>query len=183
MELLKTAQKQVHILWKEYQSKRTTLLEDQEEAYIASRPNMCPVRAAIIFKNFKASSGIYSELPTKRHKGDGLSTIKVLIPMEGETLEYQTVTNPPLIEKEILRRNIRHFKRAENTSLSRKEVIDSIGFGATTSTVDDILEGTADIDSITNDPTSKRLFEIFKTLKPELNIMVTKEKMMNRYKK
>ena len=79
------------------------MLEDQEEAYIASRSNMCPVRAARIFKNFKASSEIYSELPTKRHKGGGVSMIKVPNPTEGETLEYQTLTDPPLIEKEILR--------------------------------------------------------------------------------
>ena len=82
-----------------------------------------------------------------------------------------------------MRRNKRHFRQAENTPLAGKEVIDRIGFGATTKTADDILEGTADIDAITDDDTSKRLLEIFKTSKPELEIMVTKEKMMNRYKK
>ena len=35
-ELLKVAQKHVRKLWKEYQSKRTTVIEDQEEVYIAS---------------------------------------------------------------------------------------------------------------------------------------------------
>ena len=77
--------------------KRTTVIEDQEEAYIASQPNMCLLRAARIFKNSKDSSGIYSELPTKRHKGGGLNTIKVPLPLEGETLNYQTITDPPLI--------------------------------------------------------------------------------------
>ena len=81
-QLLKMAQKQVRLLWKDYQSKRTTLLKDQKEEYIASRPNMCCLKAARIFKNFKASSGIYSKLPTKRHKGGSLSTIKVPISME-----------------------------------------------------------------------------------------------------
>ena len=71
---------------------------------------MCPVRAARIFKNYKDSSGIYSELPTKRHKGGGLSTIKVPLSLEGETLEYQKLTDPDLIEKVILQLNIRHFK-------------------------------------------------------------------------
>ena len=61
-------------------------------------------------------------------------------------------------------------------------MIDNIGFGAATSTTDEILKGTADIDAITNDPTSKRLFEIFKTSKPELKIMIKEEKMMDRYK-
>ena len=101
MDILTTAQKKVCLLCKEYRSKRTTLLEDQEEAYIASRPNMCPVRAARIFKNFKDSSEIYSELPTKRQKGGGLSTNEVPIPKEGEILEYQTLTDPQMIEKVI----------------------------------------------------------------------------------
>lgn len=159
------------------------MLEDQEEAYIASRPNMCPLRAVRIFKTFKASSRIYSELPTNQHKGDGLSTIEVPIPMKGEILEYQTLTDFPLIEKEILRCNICHFKQGGNTPLAGKDVIDSIGFGATTSTTDDILKGTADIDAITDDPTSKQLFQIFQTSKPELKIMITQEKMTDRYKK
>ena len=182
-ELLKAAQKQVQKMWKEYQSKRTTSLEDQEEAYIASQPNMSPLRAARIFKKFKDSSGIYSELPTKRHKDGGLSTIEVPLPMEGEILEYQTLTDPPLIETEILQWNICHFRQADNTPLAGQEVIDSIKFGTITKTADKILKGTADIDAITNDPTSKNLFEISKTSKPELEIEVTKEKMMSRYKK
>ena len=44
------------------------------------------------------------------------------------------------------------------------------------------IEGTADINAITDDQTSKNLLEIFKTSKPELEIEITKEKMMNRYK-
>ena len=74
-------------------------MEDLEEAYIASRPNMCPERAARTFKYFKDSSGIYSELPTKCHKGEGLTNIKVPVPLEGETLKFHTITDPPLIEK------------------------------------------------------------------------------------
>ena len=69
--------------------------------------------------------------------------------------------DPPQIEKEILWRNIHHFKQAGNTPLVGKEVIDNIGFGVTTTTADAILKGTVDIDAITNDPTSKRLFDMF----------------------
>ena len=98
-------------------------------------------------------------------------------------MEYHTLTDPSLIEKEILRRNIRDFKNLENTSLAGKDVTDNIGFGETTQFADDILKGTANIDAITNDPTSKNLFEIFKTSKLELEIEVTKDKMMDRYKK
>ena len=90
---------------------------------------MCPSRAACIFKNFKDSSGIYSELPTKKHKGGGLNTIEVPLPLEGETLMYHTITDPPLIETEILRQNKRHFRQAENTPLAGKDVSDKIGWG------------------------------------------------------
>ena len=42
-ELLKVAQTQDRQLWKKYQSKQTTVIEDQEEAYIASWQDMCPI--------------------------------------------------------------------------------------------------------------------------------------------
>ena len=73
--------------------------------------------------------------------------------------------------------------KRKHTPLAGKDVINSIGFGATTSTLDKILEETADLNAITDDPTSKNLFEIFKTLKPELQIMITEEKIMDKYKK
>ena len=91
--------------------------------------------------------------------------------------------DPPLIEKDILRRNKRHFRQAENTPLAGKDGSDKISFGATTQTANEILGGTANINEITNDPTNKRLLEIFKRSKPELKIEVTIDKMMNRYKK
>lgn len=105
------------------------------------------------FQELKIGSGIYLELPTKRNKSGGHSTINVPIPKKGETLEYKTLTDPQYIEKEILWRNIRHFKQAENTPLAEKKVINSIEFGATTSTTDEILKGIVDINAITDDPT------------------------------
>ena len=98
------------------------------------------LRAAGIFKNFKDSSWIYSELPTKRHTVGGLNTIKVPLSFEEETLQYHTITDPPLIEKKIPRRNKRHFRQAENTPLARIDVSDNIGFGVTTNTANDILD-------------------------------------------
>ena len=143
---------------------------------------MCPLRAPHIFKNFKDSSRIYSELPTTQHKGDGLNTIEVPIPLEGENLQYHTITDLPTIEAEILRRNKRHFCQAENTPLAGTEVSDKIDFGATTHFGNEILAGIANLDEITDDPTSQRLLVEFKTSQPELEIEVTKEKMMDRYK-
>ena len=83
------------------------------------------------------------------------------------------ITNPIIIEKEILRRNILHFQQVESTPLAGSETIDNIGFGATINIADDIMKGTVDIDKIIDDPTSKLLFDIFKTSKPELEINIT----------
>ena len=93
------------------------------------------------------------------------------------------ITDPQFIEKEILRRNKRHFRQAGNTPLAGKDVSDKIRFGATTKIANEILERTANIDEITNDPSSKRLLEILKTSKSELGIVVTKDKIMDQYKK
>ena len=101
------------------------------------------------------------------------------MPLEGETLAYHTITDPPLIEKQILRRNKRHFRQAENTPLAGTDVSEKIGWGATTQIADDIIEGTADIDDITDDTTGKKLLEMFQTSTPALTIEITKEKMMD----
>ena len=53
------------------------------------------------------------------------------------------------------------------------------GGEATTKIAGNIVEGTADIDAITDDPTGKSLLESFKTSKPALEIEITKEKMMD----
>ena len=63
--------------------------------------------------------------------------------------------------------------------MAATEVSDKIGFGATTDFANGILAGTANLDEITEDPTSKQLLSEFKTSQPELEIEVTKEKMMD----
>ena len=62
-------------------------------------------------------------------------------------------------------------------------MIESIGFVATTQLAYHILKGTADIYTINNDSTSRDLFEISKSSKIKLEIEVTKDRMMGRYKK
>ena len=101
---LKKARQEVRICWKEFQLRRTTLLEDQEEAFIASNPNMDPEKAIKIFNNAKSANNIFLELPKQKHKGRGLTTIDVPVPRTGLILEYQTITDPKLIEQIILRR-------------------------------------------------------------------------------
>ena len=63
---------------------------------------MNPAKAVKIFANGKIASNIFSKLPKQKHKGGGLTTINVPVPQTGLTLEYQTITDPSLIEKIIL---------------------------------------------------------------------------------
>ena len=77
---LKKVRREVRTCWKNFRSRRTTLLEDQEEAFIASNPNMDPEKAIKIFNNAKIASNIFSKLPKQKHKGGGLTTIDVPVP-------------------------------------------------------------------------------------------------------
>jgi hypothetical protein len=58
--------------------------------------------------------------------------ILVPLPKEGLELEYLAITDGSTIERLILHRNIRHFRKAESTPLATPEVIRKIGFGADT---------------------------------------------------
>ena len=177
---LKQSRREVRICWKEFRSRQTTLLEDQEEAFIANHPNMDPAKATKTFNNAKIASNIFSKLPKKKHKGGDLTTIDVPVPRTGLTLEYQTITEPKLVEQIILRRNKLHFRQAEFNPLASPETIERLGFGATSPLSDAIINGTADVPSVTDNPMSKALLKILKTSKDKLKIQITKEKMMNK---
>ena len=73
IKLFKSIQKDVQTICKEYWSKRTTLMKDQKGAYVESRSNVCPRQEARCFKRLQIASAIFSKLPTKKHKGSGLT--------------------------------------------------------------------------------------------------------------
>ena len=99
-----------------------------------------------------------------------MTTIDIPVPRTGLILEYQTITEPKLVEKIIIRRNKLHFQQAEFTPLASPETIERLGFGATSPLVDAIIDGTADIPSVTDDTMSKAFLEILKTSKDKLKI-------------
>jgi hypothetical protein len=92
----------------------------------------------------------------------GVSSILVPLPKEGTELEYIAITDGPTIGKLILKRNIRHFRQAENTPLATPEVIRKIGFGADTDKANQLLEGIDDPSDITNDEWSRYLLTSMK---------------------
>jgi hypothetical protein len=93
------------------------------------------------------------------------------------------ITDRPTIENLILQRNIRHFRQAEFAPLAKPEVIRKIGFGADINRADQILEGIDDPSDITDDEWSKYLLTSMKRHSKEIEIEITAEKMMKKYKR
>jgi hypothetical protein len=129
---LRIAQKNCRKLIKERRTKKTSIDEGQEAAFVAMNPEMGTKRAAQIFQRAKETKQMMSELPSKKSCPGGVSSILVPLPKEGIELEYHAIRDGPTIERLILHRNIRHFRQAETTPLATSEVIQTIGFGANT---------------------------------------------------
>jgi hypothetical protein len=141
-------------------------------------------RAAQIFKRAKDTKQMMSELPSKMSCTGGVSSILVPLPKEGIETEYLAITDGPTIEERlILNQNVRHFRQAETTPLATAEVIRKIGFGVDTKRSEQLLEGKDDLTDITDDEWSRYLLSSMKRHSKELEIEITAEKMMNKYKR
>jgi hypothetical protein len=180
---LRLAQKKCRALIKDQRSKQTSMEAEQESAFVAMNPEMDAKRAAQLFKRAKETKLMMSELPSKTNCPGGISAILVPLPTEGSELEYMPVTDGPTIEDVILRRNIRHFRQAETTPLATPEVIETIGWGANTEQSEALLQGIKDPADITDDQWSRYLLASMKRHSKEINITITSEKMMGRYKR
>ena len=101
------------------------------------------------------TNNIFSELLKKKHKSGGLTTFDVPVLRTELTLEYQTITDPILIEKIILCWNILHFWQAESTPLAGPEIIEKIGLSTTTNLADTIIDEKVDKPPLTTDPTNE----------------------------
>jgi hypothetical protein len=123
------------------------------------------------------------ELPSKMNCPGGMSSILVPLPKEGTELEILAITDDPMIERLILNRNIRHFKQAENTLLATPEAIRKIGFGVDTNRAEQLLEGTDVPTDITDDKWSRYFLTSMKRHSTELNINISAEKRMDKYKR
>jgi hypothetical protein len=180
---LRLAQKNCRKLIKEQRTKKTSIDEEQEAAFVAMNPEMDAKRAAQIFQRAKDTKQMMSELPSKMNCPGGISSVLVPLPKEGIELEYQAITDGPTIERLILNRNIRHFRQAETTPLATPEVIRKIGFGADTEQSERLLEGKGDPTDITDDEWSRYLLTSMKRHSKELKIEITATKMMDKYRR
>jgi hypothetical protein len=75
-------------LIKEQRTKKTSIDEEQEAAFVALNPEMNAKRAAQIFQRAKDTKQMMSELPLKMNCPGGILSILIPTPKEGIELEY-----------------------------------------------------------------------------------------------
>jgi hypothetical protein len=85
---LKIAERNCRQLIKEQRTKKTSIDEEQEAAFVAMSPEMDMKRAAQIFQKAKDTKQMMSELPSKMNCPGGISSILIPLPKEGIDLEY-----------------------------------------------------------------------------------------------
>jgi hypothetical protein len=165
---LSLAQKNCRILIKEQRTKKTSIDEEREAAFVTMNPGMDAKRVAQIFQRARDTKQMMSELPSKMNCPGGISSILVPMPKEGIELEYLVMTDGPTIERLILQINIRHFRQAEFIPLASPEVIKEIGFGADTNRAESLLEANDDPTDIIDDEWSRYLLTSMKRHSQEL---------------
>jgi hypothetical protein len=101
---LKIAQKNCRQLIKEQRTKKASIDEEQEAAFVAMNPEMDTKRAAQIFQRTKDTKQMMSELPSKMNCPGRIPSIPVPLPKEGTELEYTAITDGPTIERLILQK-------------------------------------------------------------------------------
>ena len=181
--MLRASQKKSRRIKKETTAYQSKAYEEREEAFVEiHRDTMGTKKAKIIFRRGEDTKQMMKTLPKTKHNGGALMRIEVPIPTEGDTLQYMEITDGPTIERLLLDRNIRHFRQAEGTPLASSDCIDAIGFGGTSPLAQELLQGDGNLDNITTDAASQLFLSEMKQTTASINITLTKEEMMNRYK-
>ena len=170
-------------LTKEKQAYKSKAYEEREQAFVeVHKDTMGHKTAKIIFRRGEDTKAMMKNLPKVKRSSGALTRIRVPLPLEGTVLQYIDVTDGPTIERLLLDRNIRHFRQAANTPLATTDCVDAIGFGATTPTAQQFLNGTADPSSLTKDIASQLLLREMKRASEPIQVELTADIMMQRYK-
>merc|ERR1712214_7857 len=86
-------------------------------------------QAKLIFCTGETAKKLMKSLPStkKCHLGP-LMKIQVPLPLEGEKVEFEDITDGKIIEEVLLRRNKLHFSQASDTPLAKNKILDELGF-------------------------------------------------------
>ena len=146
---------------------------------------MSTTQAKSIFRQKENMNKLMQSLPKsgrKKKVSGPLTSVLVPLPKEGKDIEWYAITDGPTIEKVILKRNRRHFSQAGETPLATNEIVELFGPEGDTEFAQSILDGTADLSKVTDDKITQLLLDLMRKEKT-VNIEITREDMMNKYKK
>jgi exonuclease III len=131
--------------------------EERIQAKQLANPDLDPEDIAKQIRQREALRDMWRRIPsTKSKRSGGLSMIKVPTdpaadPKHPDTT-FRTIVDPVEMESALLTRNKKHFSQAKDTPLASDAISTSLGWGANTPTSQSILDGTADIASLTDNP-------------------------------
>ena len=179
---LRKVQNKAKELKKEKLSHNSNKFQERENAFIQSHPQMIKNRKKLIFRTGETAKKLMKSLPStkKCHLGP-LMKIMVTLPLEGEKIEFETITDGKLIENILLRRNKLHFSQASETPLATNKIIEELGFSGSTETAKKILNGTATIEEIVEDEALRDLLQSFQGKETKFEVEFDSDNMIKGY--
>ena len=200
---LTKARKECRTLAKEKRHKLKTKEADRLAALQLANPDKDPKRLEIQFERAMETKRMFANLPSiKPRSTGGLSSLKLPSggvaktfeqdkeknPAELErsqldtTNEWTTITDPQMIETQILARNRRHFGQARPTPLAARSIQDALSFSGVSSTSDDLLFGRADIPTLTRNFYAQEIFKECERALPEIDHSLAQCHLQQRYR-
>ena len=203
-QALTNARKECRKIAKEKRHQLKTKEADRLAALQLANPDKDPQKLAHQFERAMETTRMFANLPSiKPRSTGGLSSLKLPaggiaqvfdqdkeqdpkeIPRNKLDIsnEWITITDPQVIENQILERNRRHFGQARLTPLASNTIQNELLFSGVSSTADDLLYGRADISSLTQDLYAQEILHECERSIQEINHLSDQHHLRQRYGK
>jgi hypothetical protein len=150
-------------------------------------PEKRPEKVEKVYLNTRASKEMFRRVPSARATmAGGISMIKVPVDPEADpkapTTVFKTIVDPTEVEKHILQRNKIHFAQAHDTPLAQPRITNLLGLSGTASIADQLLKGTINPSTITNDKFGRAILGMCQRTNPEMSYEISLEEFKQSYK-
>jgi len=163
------------------------------EAFVEQhRETMGKKKAESLYKRSEAMKKMFSNMPSIKPKPTG-GTTNIQLPAGGiieenedgkldNTHLWMTITDSNVIEEQLLARNRRHFRQAEDTPLASKLVQEKLTFAATSAVAEEILDGSPNLSQLTSDLQAQRILHSCQRKEPEITAEVNRGTIGERFR-
>jgi hypothetical protein len=161
--------------------------QEKIKALQMANPEKRPEKIEKVYLNTLASKEMFRRVPSAQaSKAGGISMIKVPVDPEADpkapTTLFKSIVDPTEVEQHILQRNKTHFGQARDTPPAHPTITDLLGFSGTSSIADQLLKGTIDPSTITNDKFGKAILGMCQRTNPEMPFEISLEEFKQPYK-